>query len=307
MTTGVLLLSFGGPDGPEAVAPFLERLLGRTPPPATVAAVAERYRAIGGRSPLPDIMSRLARALEARLNARAPREGPFRAYVGLRLSRPLIAEAVQAMGADGVTRAVAISLSPHRSRATTGAYARDLAAALAACGGRPPTALAPDWYDHPGYLDALAETVRAGLAAAGARPEVVFTAHSLPVSYVREGDPYVEQLGATAAGLARRLGLARWRLAYQSRGMGGGEWLGPTVEEVLEEVAGSGGRAVVVAPIGFVTDHLETLYDLDVLHRGQAERLGLRFHRCPCLNDAPGLVAALADVALAALRGGGVR
>lgn len=311
--TAVLLLGFGGPDSLDAVGPFLERLLGRTPPPGLVAAVTERYRLVGGRSPLPGIAAAQARALQARLNTEAPAGGPFRVYVGMRCWRPFIAEAATRMVADGVARAVAVSLSPHRSRTTTDAYARDLEAALAdlAAAPSPPpvprVTFAPDWYLHPLYLDALAERLEAGLAAfpAGARErvEVLFTAHSLPVEHVRGGDPYVDQLQATAEALAARAGLSRWRLAFQSRGAGGGAWLGPQVEEVLEAIAGAGGREVLVDPIGFVTDHLETLYDIDVLHRGQAARLGLRFERCACLNDAPGLIAALADIALSRLRG----
>ncbi len=303
--TGVLLLAFGAPDSPEAVGPFLERVLGRPPSPGAAADVAERYRRIGGRSPLPATVAALARALEARLNAGAPQEGPFRAYVGMRFSPPFIADAVASMGADGVARAVAVSLSPHRSRATTDAYAQDLRAALEARGGRPPTSLAPDWHLHPLYLDALARKVAAALATlapeARERVEVIFSAHSLPLAFVRGGDPYVEQLQATARALAGRLGLQRWRLAFQSRGAGGGEWLGPQVEEVLEEVAARGGRDVLVVPLGFLIDHLETLYDIDVVHRAHAERLGLGFARCPCLNDDPALVAALADLVLSTL------
>lgn len=312
---GVLLLGFGGPDSLDAVAPFLERLLGRTPPPGLVAAVTERYRLVGGRSPLPAIAAAQARALQARLNAAAPDEGPYRVYVGMRCWHPFIAEAAARMSADGVARAVAVSLSPHRSRTTTDAYARDLEAALAAlAAARPPVPVprvtfAPDWYLHPLYLDALAERLEAGLAAfpaeARGRVEVLFTAHSLPLEHVRGGDPYVEQLRATAGALAARAGLSRWRLAFQSRGAGGGAWLGPQVEEVLDEIAAAGGREVLVDPIGFVTDHMETLYDIDVLHRRHAAGLGLRFERCACPNDAPALIAALADIALSGLRTGG--
>lgn len=296
----VLLLAFGGPESLEEIPAFLENLTGRRPAPALVESVAERYRLVGGRSPLPAATRAQARALEEELRAEG---NPMPVYVGMRYARPAVAEALAAMAAAGLRRVAAISLAPYRARVSTGAYEDEVRAALgqmdpAVC---PEVRFARDWHLHPGFIAALAERLEEGMAAfppeRRSRVPVVFTAHSLPAEHVRQGDPYVDQIRATIAALIGRVGPLNWRLAYQSRGAGGGEWLGPQVEEVLEELAAAGEKEVLLDPIGFVADHMETLYDNDVLHRRRAEELGLRFARCACLNTAPAFIAALADIA----------
>ncbi len=297
---GVLLLAFGGPDSLEDVAPFLRRLFGRDPAPHLVAEVTERYRLVGGRSPLPETTRAQARALADRLAAEGD---PAPAWVGLRYGRPAIDEALRAMAADGITGVAAVSMAPYRAGVSTDNYENEVREALGRLGlaGRLRVAFAPDWYAHPGFIAALAERLAEGLAAFPAERRqtvpVIFSAHSLPVGHIAAGDPYVEQLEATARALAARFGRLRWRLAFQSKGAARVEWLGPQVEEALDELAAAGEREVLLHPIGFVADHMETLYDNDILHRAHAERLGLRFVRCACPNTSPAFIAALADIA----------
>ncbi len=297
---GVLLLAFGGPDSPGAVEPFMTELAGgRQPSPAAVARAREKYRSIGGRSPLLTITLAQAAALEAELNASpAPR---CRVYVGTRYWRPTIPEALRQMVTDGVRQAVAVSLAPHRSRVSTGAYEDGVAAALAELqpGPLPAVTHAPDWYNHPLFIEALVEKLVEGLgrfpADRRAGVEVVFTAHSLPVSYIREGDPYLDQLRATVKALVDRVGVS-WHLAFQSRGGGQQEWLGPEAGEVLADLAARRRRDVLLVPIGFVADHVETLYDIDIALAGRARDLGLDFRRTDSLNTSATFIRALATV-----------
>lgn len=301
--TGVLLMGFGAPDSLSSVEPFLTNLLGGRPvSPAILAAVRGRYEEIG-RSPLVEIARAQARSLEGLLNGG---DGPFRVYVGMHHWHPFIADAAAAMVRDGVERAVAVSLSAHESRVTTGAFVRHVQEALALMGRDLPVAFARGWHLHPGYLAALEEKLAEGLATfpgRGLDVPVLFTAHNVPAEFIHGGDPYADQLRATAEVLAGRSGIRSWRLAFQSKSAGYGEWLSPTVEEALEKLAAAGEREVLVDPIGFLADHLETLYDIDVALRQRAAALGLRFARCACLNDSPTFIAALADIVRANLEG----
>ncbi|BDG62308.1 ferrochelatase [Caldinitratiruptor microaerophilus] len=300
----VLLMAFGGPESLDEVPGFVTRLTGRKLPPPALAAVVDRYRLVGGRSPLPETTRAQARALEAEL-ARRNRPVPVRA--GFQFSDPDLAAVVRDLIAGGAHRIAAITMAPYRSQHSTAAYETTVRKAVEEQGAGAEIVFAPDWYLHPRYLDALEELLRESLAQVAAeerdRVPVIFSAHSLPVEYVEKGDPYPQQFEATALALAERLGLDHWRLAYQSKSGPGGEWLGPEVEEVLEEFARAGARTVVVDPIGFTVDHLETLYDNDVVHRRKAEELGLRFIRTACPNTRPTFIAALADLAEAALGG----
>ena len=297
---GVLLMAFGGPDSPEAVEPFIINLTGgRQPPPALLQRVIQRYRRIGGKSPLLDITLAQARALEDRLGKN------FRIYVGMRYWHPFIEEALAQMARDGVRRAAAISLSPHYSRVSTGAYTQEIEGALARLGTDLRVKPAEAWYDHPAFIEALAEKF---LGAFCEFPEdrrkdltVVFSAHSLPLAHIQEGDPYVDQLRGTISALLNRIsgrtGPLDWRLAFQSKGGGQGQWLEPEVETVLDELAAWGRRHVLLVPVGFVGDHIETLYDIDIAIREHAESLGLDFRRAASLNASPLFIEALADIA----------
>ncbi|MDI3317714.1 MAG: ferrochelatase [Bacillota bacterium] len=298
---GVLLLGFGGPERPEEVPAFLRRLLRREPPPALEAEVTERYRRFGG-SPLPAVTRRQRELLEAELRRRGP---GWPVEVGMAYADPSIEEGLRRLAEAGVRRLVLLSLTPYRSAVSIDEYERAALEAIDRLGLAMEARRVEPWHRHPLYLGALAERLAATLEEVpeGERDgvPVVFSAHSLPRSMVEAGDPYVRQLEATVRGINLLLGPLNWRLGFQSRGQASREpWLEPDVLQVLEELRIQGHRRVVVHPIGFLADHLETLYDNDVLHRERARELGLAFHRVPCLNDSPRLIRLLAEVAVGA-------
>lgn len=276
----VLLMAYGSPAGPEDVRPYLEDVRGGRPvSDEAVEELAERYRRIGGRSPLDDVTEAQRAALERELGTPV--------FVGMKHWRPRIADAVEAALAGGATRIVGLVLAPHYSGMSIGAYRERLEEAL---GGRAELVLVESWHDEPAFLDVLAERVR------GTDAWVVFTAHSLPERILADGDPYREQLLETARLVAERAGLERWSFAFQSASATGEPWLGPDLLEELERLRADGVGKVLVAPVGFVSDHLEILWDLDVEAREKAEELGLELSRIESLNDDPAFVRALANI-----------
>ncbi len=299
-TKGVLLMAFGGPDSPVAIEPFMTNVLGGRPlPPPLVARIKERYRLIGGSSPLLAITRRQAAALARELQ----QQGLLcQVLIGMRYWRPTIGEAVREMQAVGMKEAVAVSISPHFSRITTGAYREALEQALREENATITFRPAGDWYNNQQFITALAEKM------AAARTEftpveqenlaVIFSAHSLPASSIQHGEPYLEQVKATVQALIDQTGIVNWTMAFQSKGGGHGEWLGPEVEEVLEQIAAGGGKNVLLVPVGFMADHIETLYDIDIAIRHHADKLGLNFRRAGVMNDSPSFIKALAEVVL---------
>lgn len=298
-----LLVSFGGPEGPEEVRPFLERVAsGRGVPAERLAEAARHYDRFGGVSPINARNRALVAALRDRLA-----EPPFgmRVYWGNRFSRPTIEDALRAMRDDGVPHARAFVTSAFDSPAGFSRYREAIALARAAVGaGAPSVEVLPPFWDHPLFESAQAGLLRARLASTRGRTRVVFTAHSIPVS-MAGGCAYDADLATACARAARAGGTADWVLAYQSRsGRPGEAWLGPDVGAALARAASVGIEAAVVCPIGFVTDHMEVRYDLDVEAAAQAEALGLRFLRCPTVDRHPAFVemilamtAAAADLA----------
>jgi ferrochelatase len=295
----VLLVAFGGPTAPDEIRPFLANVArGRRIPPERLEEVARHYEGLpGGRSPLHDLTRAQARALEAAL----AQDGLLLpVFVGMRNWHPYLAAALAAMAAGGRRRALGIVLSPFRTEASWERYMHDVAGARAQVAHAPEVVFAPGWSGHPRFLAAAADRCRQALdeVPAGARPAtpVVFTAHSVPVG-MAEGSPYVAEFTAAGRAVAERLGLGPWTLAYQSRSGSPREpWLEPDVGEVMRGLAKDGARHVVVAPLGFVCDHVEVLHDLDVEARARASALGLTFHRAPALNDHPEFIALLADL-----------
>jgi len=266
-----------------------------------VDEIKERYALIGGRSPLLDITRRQAETLEAELN----RAGGvcYRAYVGMRHWQPRIKEAVARMAGDGIEQAVALVMAPHYSRMSGGAYFQRLDEALQETGAQVSFTRIESWHDHPGFLAALADKARAALKrfaqdGSAVLPKVMFTAHSLPTRILDWGDPYDAQLRQTATLLAGRLGLPaeRWLFCYQSAGRSSEPWLGPPIEDVIVELAQAGEKRLLAVPIGFVCDHVEVLYDLDIESRQLAEAHGARLERSESLNASPAFIAALADI-----------
>jgi ferrochelatase len=289
-----MLAGFGGPEDLDQVPAFVESVLGRVPPEHVVPAVVERYRAIGGGSPLPATTRRQAKLVAEELSERG---FPSQVYVGMLHARPTIFETAQEINSEGRGQVVVVSLAPYRCEVSTDAYEEAVTKAFDGSDVR--LRFTPDWNSHPRYVDALADVLGEALSRAPAGTAVIFSAHSLPMRMIEQGDPYADQLAETAAAVAGRLDLPGWVLAYQSVSAAAREpWLGPSVEEAMEELARAGVTSVMIDPIGFISDHVETLYDNDVEHREAAEAMGLEFHRCLCLNEHPALIAALADVAL---------
>jgi protoporphyrin/coproporphyrin ferrochelatase len=315
----VVLLNLGGPDSLDEVEPFLynlfkdpdliqlplgflwQRRFAKMVSRARSAVVRDYYAQIGGKSPLGEITRAQADALEARLNQREP--GRFKCFVAMRYSKPFTDEAVRAAGQAGAKTLVALTLYPHYTTATTGSSLWELRRQLA---GKPPAAGAVDlveidrWYDDPAYLDALAGQVRRGLEVFPEEKrlgvELLFSAHGLPETFIQKGDPYVKHLEATIAGVLKRLGGQRaWRLSYQSRA-GKQRWLEPSTDEVLRLFAKTGNTDILCIPISFVSDHIETLYEIDLLFGNEARELGLNFHRAPSLNTEPAFIEALAGI-----------
>jgi protoporphyrin/coproporphyrin ferrochelatase len=287
----VLLMAYGGPGSLDEVAPYLEDVRGGRPAtPQFVAEITARYARIGGRSPLRELTEAQAAAVRRALGDRFP------VYIGMRHWHPYIAATVDRIVADGHRRVVGIVLAPHYSAMSVGAYEQRL---LAAVHGRLETALVRSWSAHPQFLRAVAGRVTHALERFPARQavQVVFTAHSLPERIVALGDPYPEELASSAQAVARLVGLTEWRVAYQSAGALPEPWLGPDAGTLVSELAARGRQAFLIVPIGFVCDHVEVLYDVDVLYRELAAQLGVQLERTASLNDDPLLAAALADIA----------
>jgi protoporphyrin/coproporphyrin ferrochelatase len=283
----VALLAFGGPETVADVPAFIAALTGTAPAPGMVAGVVARYEAIGGGSPLPAITRRQAAALQTALAARLG-DGA-RVRPGFLYCAPTVAECLAELDAPDT---LVLPLSPYSSRLTTGAYRAALAAA-----GRPELPLIDGWHVDPRYLVALTRRIDETLD--GADPQglaVLFTAHNVPRATIDGGDPYVDQLHETIAQLLPGLMPGTWRLAFQSKGRRGGEWLEPEAAAAVRELAAAGWKDLLVVPLGFVADHVETLYDLDVELRAVAEDCGLRFLRSRGLNDWPPFIEALAGI-----------
>jgi len=286
----VLLIAHGSPDRVEDIPEFLQNISrGRPMPEAVVREVQHRYSLIGS-SPLTRITRQQADGVSRELSVPT--------YVGMRNWHPFIADTLQQMTNDGVKRTVAICLAPHNSRTSVGLYKQVL------FGNNAPFAIdfVEEWHDHPLLIEAFAEKLRAGWSQActdhGMQLPVLFTAHSVPQRTITEGDPYERQTRETAALVAAQVPeIGAWSFAFQSQGMSGGEWLGPTVESVITRLQGAGHTGLFVQPIGFVCDHVEILFDVDILFRDFAREHGMKLYRAESLNDSPLFVRAVADLA----------
>jgi len=299
-------MAYGGPDSLDDIKPYLENILsGREVSPHLVEEVRKRYALIGGKSPLPEITYAQARALEKRLNA--PRDDPesapsFKVYVGMRHWRPYICKAVARIAEDGLRDVIALCMAPHYSKMSVGAYFQKLQDVQEALEITLNVIYVKSYHNHPLFIRAIVEKVKAALERfpPGVRSQVrvLFTAHSLPVSLVKQGDPYDTQLQETARLVAARLGLGddTWQLCYQSVGTSKVKWLGPQVEDVIQELAVKGHNNILVAPIGFVADNVELLYEIDIVCRNLAASHGVHLERVDSLNASPTFIEALADI-----------
>lgn len=297
---GVLLMAYGTPEHLSDVEPYYRDILGgREPSPEAVATLVERYRAVGGRTPLLEITRNVADLLEQRLN-RGGGDASWRVYTGMKHWHPYIAEAVERIVADGVDELVALPLAPHHSRMSTGGYRDAVERSMARASSSPPTRFIESWHANPQFTALIAQRIRDALARPDAAPsdvEVLFTAHSLPARILDEGDPYPQELAESAAAVAQAAGIASWRFAYQSAAKTGMPWLGPDILESIEQIAREGGKNVLVVPFGFVCDHLEILFDIDITAKRAAEDLGVRLLRIEMPNYSPDFVELLSDLA----------
>lgn len=292
---GVMLLAHGAPEKLDDVPAFLLNVRnGRPLPPAAVEEITRRYAQIGGGSPLLRISRRQADALAARLG--------HSVYVGMRNWPPFIAEALGQAVADGMTSLVAVCLAPHNSRTSVGLYRTRLEDAVAQTAPTLKIEFVESWHGQPLLIRAFAEKLRAALeqalATAGRDLPVILTAHSVPEKTIAAGDPYDRQVQETASRVAAEAGCRLWHCAYQSQGMTADPWLGPRVESVIDRLAQEGHRQVLIAPIGFLADHVEVLYDVDIAFRDYARARGLTLWRTESLNDSPLLIEALAGIVL---------
>ncbi len=311
---GVLAMAYGTAAGPGDVERYYTDIRGGRPPTTQhLEELKARYAAIGNRFPLLDITRAQAAALERKLNEGGSDE--FAVYLGMKHSEPFIAEGVERMRADGIERVVGLVMAPHWSGMSVESYVERVEKALADVGavGRPVFTCVRQWHDHPSFLDFLAERVAAALEGLDARARagaaVVFSAHSLPTRALPDGTlrckscdlcpdscRYVRQLQETADGVGARLGLSDYTIAWQSAGRTADPWWGPPVEDAIRDLAATGHSAVVVCSAGFVADHLEILYDLDIEARAVAEEAGIAFGRTEMPNAHPDFIRALAEV-----------
>ena len=302
----VLLIAFGGPTSREEIRPFLARVTKEIPlPPARLEEVVRHYEAIGGKSPLNEITFRQAQSLRDFL---AQEQLPLPVYVGMRNASPSLAETLKKMADEGIERALGFILSAHRTEASWERYKKNIADARAELGdSAPEVSYCDGWHDHPLFIQTWAELIRSKLTTIPPPKRetipLVFTAHSLPIPMATRS-PYVEQLQATAHLIAERLSHPGWSIAYQSRsGNPKDPWLEPDIAHVIRELTAKGASEVVVAPIGFVCDHVEIVYDLDIEAKKLAADRGLNLLRVGCPNDHPTFIAMMADVIEAAIGG----
>jgi ferrochelatase len=288
--TAVLLLAHGSPESAEEMPEYLSRVTsGRPLPPQVIDEITHRYSLVGF-SPLTCWTMQQAKQLADSAN--------YPVYVGMRNWKPFIADTVQKMIEDGIQHAVVICLAPQNSRTSVGLYRR----AVESQGSPITFDFVESWHDHPLLIEAFTESLqrdwRKACTEAGSKLPVIFTAHSVPERTITDGDPYQAQAHETAELVARSSGLSNedWTFAFQSQGMSGGAWIGPTVEETIIALREKGHAGVFVQPIGFLCDHVEVLYDIDIQFKQFAEKEHIRLWRAASLNDSPKLTAALASI-----------
>lgn len=294
----VLLMAYGTPrdlDDVEAYYTNIRR--GNPPTPKALQELRDRYAAIGGRSPLLEITQAQAKGLEDRLG--------IPVLVGQKHAAPFIREAFEEIAHTGATHVVGLVLAPHFSSMSVGDYEKRAREAAAAIGWEGQFEMVDSWHTAPGYIGLLTNRLRAAIDDFPNEilPDTrfLFTAHSLPARIVEGGDPYADQLEETAACVAHEAGLSQWHVGWQSAGRTGDEWLGPDILQLIDGFANMGAKGIVVCPCGFVADHLEVLYDLDIEAKQLADRMGLRFARTASPNADPAFLDTLADVARVAL------
>ena len=299
---GVLLLAHGAPDRLEDIPEFLLHVRGgRKLPDAAVEEVKRRYALVGGGSPLLRQTNRQAEALAEMLGQPV--------FVGMRNWKPFISESVRRLAEEGIRRVVALCLAPQNSRTSVGLYRERLRDAVEKFAPHLEVEFVESWHVQADLIAAFREKISRALdkveELAGGGAPVIFTAHSVPARTIADGDPYERQVRETAASVARMMSLGEWSVAFQSQGMTDEPWIGPTVESEIDRAAAAGHRGVLIAPVGFVSDHVEILYDIDVVLRDYGRSKGVTVSRSESLNDSPLFIRALASIVGSRVRGQG--
>jgi len=308
------------------VPPFLQKALAWIIATFRSKKVMEYYRMIGGKSPIQDITKAQAEALERFLNSEPRTQDSglrYKVYFGMRYSPPFIRDVVKRIIGDSITSLTVLPLFPHYSRATTGSAFNEVRRTLNKFGVisselgeraselktqrftvhssefRLHCSLIESWYDDEGYLDTLSEKIKAGLEKSNnpEKAQVIFSAHSLPKAFIDAGDPYLRHLEATISGVLERVGHLNWHLSFQSRS-GPVEWLKPGTDDIIDKLSKEDHKEILIVPISFVSDHLETLYEIDILYARMAEEKGIRLRRVESLNTSPGFIEALGKIVL---------
>lgn len=295
----VLLMAMGGPDCLENVEAYLMDVRGgRATSPELVEEIRQRYRVTGGKSPVLGVTQEVARVLEQRLNGST--EQRYRCYVGLRHWHPYIKETYARLLEDFPERIIGLCMAPQYSSLSIGAYMKKVEEARRELASETPISFVTSWHRHPLLIASIAGNIHQTLqkfpVEVRSGVPILFTAHSLPERVVAMKDPYPEEVKGTVQAVCEQLGSQPTRFAYQSQGRSGEKWLGPTVEETLAELAQEGHRHVLVAPIGFICDHVETLYDIDIELKQLAQTKGLQLERIPMLNASEALIDIVTSV-----------
>jgi ferrochelatase len=300
MTRGILLMAYGTPETPDDIAPYYTHIRGgREPSAEAVERLKRRYEIVGGRTPLLEITNAVRDALERELNA-TPFGPRSRVYVGMKHWHPFIGDVVPTLVNDGVSDLVAIALAPHYSRMSIGGYQNAVETAIGAIGRPIAVRFVRNWHLNAGFIELIAQRVLESLTQwpepTRAQVTTVFSAHSLPERIREWGDPYEQQLLESCHAVAKRAGIDNWRFAWQSAGETGEPWLGPDICDVLATLHADGVRHVLSVPIGFVSDHLEILYDIDYEATRKADALGMTLRRTRMPNADPAFIKVLASV-----------
>ncbi len=308
----VLMMAYGGPNSLAEIEPYLLDIRGgRHTPEALIKEIQERYAAIGGRSPLLEITNRQAKALENYLNNQIETKTEnisYEVWVGMRHWHPYIKDVVKKIFQQPPDEIVAFCMTPYASKLSTQAYFNQLDLALKEVTEfyyhTIPVTRISSWYKQPLFIRAVKEKIDQALLkfpeASGSEGVILFSAHSLPAALIQQGDPYEQQIRTTVKLVVDQLGIGdhQWQFCFQSAGASNDRWLGPSIEETIHSLANSGVLNILSVPIGFVSDHVEILYDIDIENRGMADALGIRLERTDSLNESPTFIQALAAITL---------
>lgn len=291
---GIIVMAYGGPSSLDQVEAYYTHIRGgRKPSPEQLEELVSRYRAIGGSSPLLGITDNQAAGLERALRKR----GGARVFAGMKHSPPFIADVMKKAETEGVTELLCIALAPHYSSISIGGYAKAVDEANQKLGNHFKVTFVKSWHRSPRMISMWAGRVKEAAKAAGADATLVFSAHSLPERIIREGDPYKDQLMESSRLIAEKAGWKDWSFTFQSQSKTGEPWLGPDILDHLDALYGDGRRKFISAPIGFVSDHLEILYDIDIEAREWALKRGAKLVRCKSPNDSEEMIACLVEIA----------